>query len=311
MKNIMRNKSFIHILHQQKKVVLLYIVIFAIVIGSSYFMIQLNSSNESNQETSQVSQVTEYVIAQVENTTALQETTTQAQVTTIQETITSTQDIEQISDISEETPTEQVSQTLSTAEIINLFNTAANNAKSNATQIVQEYKNTYVDPDKLVVPSAIKSMCETAMTTFVKDTTDPVTYSTSEEIIENFPVYDETWAAKIEESYIESATYVDNGDTYSVELYFFDCINPADGEGVLAAFPSIDFNSMTESTSIIQNLYVEYTDCSIKAEIDKSTGNLIDATYNLNFFMQMDIVILVTVQAGAAMEYEYYYTVQY
>ncbi len=244
-------------------------------------IIQTTTANQTSQETTQT-----------QTTTQVQSTTEPSQDVTVENS--QTQDV----------------QTFSTEEIAQLFNTATNNAKTLASQITQDYKSVFIDPDKLVVPSAIQSICETAMSNFVNGESEAISYTTSEEIVANFPVYDSAVGSSVQSSDLTSATCVDNGDTYSVELIFVDCTNPAADEGTRSAFPTLNLDGMA-NVSMIKNMVVEYTDCSITAEIDKATGNLISATYIMPFYMQFDVSMGFSFTVAAGIDYEYSYTITY
>lgn len=296
-------------------------LIYSLVIISIFCTGSVVGTLTSPVEEQSVEQTTTTTTTTIQTTEA--QVTTQTQVSTQSQSVTTTlaaedstedlvedeQDTSNSDDVQDEQS--QESEELSVDEIAQLFNTAANNAKSNATQIVQEYKSVYIDPEQLVMPSAIQSICEAAMTNFVNGESDPVTYTTSEEIIANFPVFDETWGAQVDESYLETASCVDNGDTYTVELIFKDCENPSAGEGPASAFPTLSLEGMANSTSMIQNMLVQYSDCSITAEIDKATGNLLSATYVMPFYLQFDFSMGFSFTVGAGIDYEYYYTISY
>lgn len=239
-------------------------------------------------------------------TTTVQESTTQTQTTTqAQSSTQASQDVTQ-----ENSKTQEEESTFSTEEIAELFNTATNNAKTKATQITQEYKSVFVDPEKLIMPSAVQSISEAAMNNFVTGESEPISYTTSEEIIANFPVYDSAVGSSVQASDLTSATCTDNGDTYSVELIFADCTNPAADEGTNSAFPTLNLEGMGNAP-VINNLVVEYTNCSITAEIDKATGNLISATYIMPFSMQFEVSIGFSFDVGAGIDYEYNYSITY
>ncbi|MFI3141476.1 MAG: hypothetical protein R3Y27_04105 [Clostridia bacterium] len=240
-------------------------------------------------------------------TTTVQESTTQTQTQTTTQAQSSTQASQ---DVTQENSQTQEESTFSTEEIAELFNTATNNAKTKATQITQEYKNVFVDPEKLIMPSAVQSISEAAMNNFVTGESEPISYTTSEEIIANFPVYDSAVGSSVQASDLTSATCTDNGDTYSVELIFADCTNPAADEGTNSAFPTLNLEGMGNAP-VINNLVVEYTNCSITAEIDKATGNLISATYIMPFSMQFEVSIGFSFDVGAGIDYEYNYSITY
>lgn len=295
----------------------IYIIIFLMIFLSGNFIGTLSGPKTDNvEETTAVQETAQNVVITTQSTTqeqAQEQTTIQSEQAEVQTTVATTQaeDSQTQEQADDETQAgEETTDSFSVAEIAQLFNTAANNAKSNATQIVQEYKSIYIDPDKLTLPSAIQSICETAMTTFIKGESEPVSYTTSEEIIENFPVFDETWGAQVDASYLDSAICIDNGDTYSIELYFSDCENPSDGEYSASAFPTLSLSGMAE-VPVIKNMIVEYTDCLITAEIDKQTGNLLNAVYVMPFYLRFDVSMGFSFSVAAGIEYEYSYTITY
>ena len=199
------------------------------------------------------------------------------------------------------------------ADIVALYNSAANKVKVEAKKVTRNFKNTRYDTSKSVLPSALESMANPMIEKYVKDDTDHVDYLTKEDIIENYPAPKQTYSSKLTPADVTEATCVDNGKEYVITLKLASCKNPTAGVKVGAACHIMDVTSIKASdSSMIKKFDAIYEGCVIRCKIDKATNRItwanfytpftIDAVVNL-FFSE-----LVTV---AVMSYERDYTITY
>lgn len=192
------------------------------------------------------------------------------------------------------------------AEIVGMFNTAANRVKREQPGYVFSTKSN-ADEKNIVLPENIPFRL--AISKFVasainKTSKDPVTIAKGANH-NDFPVKGQSWASKLDPSALKSATCVDKGDYYEIELRFKDekltslpdtSEQTAHGKAfsVLldkefrAAFGGFEANLLVVKVKVdIQKFEPTYKDSTIKCTVDK-TGRLKEATYYLNTASQVE-----------------------
>lgn len=197
-----------------------------------------------------------------------------------------------------------------TAEIVALFNKAANNVKESATKVTRNFKKQQHLEEYTELPSAAQSIGTSLIGQFLKDNDEAKVYDTKERIIEKFPVGNETWSSKTTEADLKEATCTDDGTSYNITLKYIDSTDPV-GSGVANAFTVMTMESVKEAASIVESASFKYFDAVIQCKIDKATGNMTWANYHLPMVMSADAKIIVTVSGTVGMMFEEDFTIEY
>lgn len=209
----------------------------------------------------------------------------------------------------EETPAP--SGEMSTAEIVKLFNESANKVKTDATKVVKNYEDREVQEDKLVVPSALKSLAPTLMDKFMKDDTDPIEYATKEDIAANYMVPNQTYVSQLTEADVAEATCVDNGTEYEITIKLKDETNPSAGKGVGSVFDVIEASEITDAVTFVEKFDTEYYNCVVKCRIDKASGHTVWANYITPLVLNVTVNMFGTHDASVGLSFEKDYTITY
>ena len=201
---------------------------------------------------------------------------------------------------------------LSKAEIVALYNEAANKVKTDAKKVTRNFKNTRYDTSKSVLPPALQSMANPMIEKYVKDEVEPVHYLTKEDIIENYPAPKQTYSSKLTAADVSEATCVDNGKEYVITLKLASCKNPTAGVKVGAACHIMDVTSIKASdSSMIKKFDAIYEGCVIRCKIDKATNRVTWANFYTPFTIDAVIKLFSEVTTIAVMSYERDYTITY
>lgn len=125
-----------------------------------------------------------------------------------------------------------------TAEIVSIYNTAANKIKSNAKSITRNYSKMKSLPEYLQLPSAIESLGKWAIEKFVKGSDEPAYFTTKEDISAYFPVSDENYTSHLTPDMVKKASIKDNGKTYdiTITLYNDKITSPKKGHRICRCF---------------------------------------------------------------------------
>ncbi len=217
------------------------------------------------------------------------ENSTQATQKQDEETTDTTTSSTQADTTNEQTQkTDEKSGPSTVEEIVAYFNECANKAKTDATKIVKNYEKRKVGEIK--VPDSLQSTAEKLLATAMKDDTEPQEYKTKEEIRENFIVPNQSYVSKVKVSDLKTATCKDNGETYEIYLKLKDEKNPVSGKGVGSVCDVIESAEVAEKApSFLKEFSTYYSNCEVKATIDKKTGRLIHAIYTTP--VRMDVVV--------------------
>lgn len=202
---------------------------------------------------------------------------------------------------------------LKKADIIALYNEAANKVKTDAKKVTRNFKNTRYNTSESILPSALEAMANPMIEKYVKDDVEPVHYMTKEDIIENYPAPKQTYSSKLTASDVDEATCVDNGKEYVITLKLASCKNPTAGVKVGAACHIMDVTSIKASdSSMIRKFDAIYEGCVIKCRIDKTTNRVTWANFYTPFTIDAVINVLFSeVVTVAVMSYERDYTITY
>lgn len=277
-----------------------------------------NYETATEQETTVYEQTTVVQTTQTAQTTqaAVVEQTTQVVVTEeivtqdfsdYEQSETTTQVQEQQDEVVVESETVMPS---STQEILDLFNTSANNVKVSASEVIRNYELVSHDESKLKLSSALQSLGSSLISQFVVDDMTSISYTQEQDFIDHFPISGGYGNVNVTTADISNATITDNGDTYTIILSFNECYDPVD-TGVGSAFSLVSKEFVMSITSIIKDCAFYYYDCEITATIDKQTGNLIEANYYMPVAYSITASLGLTLEATVATIVETNYTVNY
>ncbi len=207
--------------------------------------------------------------------------------------------------------TEETQPELKTAEeIVAYFNTAANKIKTDAVKVVKNYEKRSIG--ELVVPDILQSTAESLLPTFIKDDTEPIIYDTREEIQSEYIVPNQSYVSRLTAADVVKATCVDNGKEYEIYFKLKNEKNPVSGKGVGSVCDVIEAHDVAEKApSFVKNFETEYTDCEVRATIDKKTGRVIHATYSTPVALNVTVDMLGTHNVTANFIYVKDYTITY
>lgn len=192
-------------------------------------------------------------------------------------------------------------------EIVAYFNTAADKVKTDASKVTRNYEDLRHNEEHLEVPSLLKSIGSTLISTFLKKNETPVEW-TGADITANYPVAGESWSSKATAADVASATCQDDGTYYNIEIKFNESTDPTNGSGVASTFTVIKAEDVYNAASVVSNFSAKYYDCVVKAKVDKATGNIVWANYSTPIILA---VTAMGIDAQVGMTFEYDYNIEY
>ncbi|MBQ6931831.1 MAG: hypothetical protein IJN38_06845 [Clostridia bacterium] len=213
----------------------------------------------------------------------------------------------------EESSTEETSEAgpQTTQEIVEFFNTAVNKVKPNAKKVVKNYEKRTVNDDKTEIPGALEGFAEDMLPKVMGDDTDPIVWSTREDIVTEYIVPEQNYVSKLKPEWVTSAVCEDKGETYEITLKLKDHKNPTAGVGVGAVCDVIETHEVAEKASFVEEFSTQYYNCVVKATIDKATGNVIHANYTTPMMMIMRVNLFGTHSGTMGFTFEKDYTITY
>lgn len=210
------------------------------------------------------------------------------------------------------TPPVENNTDMTPAEIIELFNESANKVKTDAVKVTKNYEERTYMEDKSVIPSALKGMADSLMSTAFKSDTDPIVYATKDEIVANYQVPGQTWSSCLTEAEVEQVACDDKGNEYEIYIKLKTSVNPENAQGVAKAFDTITATEVKENApSMLKDFTTEYFDCEIRCKIDKESGRMTWSNYTSPVIMKVNVEFLGTLAAEVAMCFEKDYTIEY
>lgn len=242
-------------------------------------------------------------------TAALQETTTEKVEESVVRTTAVPEETETVAVT--ETTTQPAASEMTTEEIVELFNLGANRIKTDATKAVKNFEKRKVDEDEIDMPRVLESVAETMIPVFMKDDTEPIVYATKDEITENYLVPNQTYVSRMKASDVAEAKVEDNGKEYVIYIRLKNENNPVPGSGVGAVFDVIEANEVAEKASFIEKFTTKYYNCTVKARIDKATGNMVWANYTTPLVLNITVNMFGTHNVSAGLTFEKDYTITY
>lgn len=197
------------------------------------------------------------------------------------------------------------------ADIVALFNESANKIKTDAVKVVKNYEKRTVNEDKLELPSGLENTARDLMTKYMGDDTEPIVYSTKEEIRNEYIVPEQSYVSKLQPSTVVKATCVDKGSTYEIYLKLKDQTNPTAGNGVGAVCDVIEVHEVAEKVSFVKRFDTLYYNCEVKATIDKATGKMIHTNYKTPVVLDITVNLFGTHDAAVGFTFEKDYSITY
>ena len=195
-------------------------------------------------------------------------------------------------------------------EMVEYFNNCANKVKTDATEVVKNFEKRQVGD--LVVPDLLQSLAETLLKENMKDDTDPIVYSTKEDIRENFLVPSQDYVSCLKAEYAETISYKDNGNEYEFYIKLKDEKDPRAGSGVGSICDVIETHEVAEKApSILQEFSTNYYNCEVTATIDKATGRVTHIVYSTPLTLNVVVSMLGTHTASVGFTFIKDYTITY
>ena len=209
------------------------------------------------------------------------------------------------------TTPDDTSKAMTTEEIVKLFNTSANKIKTDAKKVVKNYEKRTVNEEQLKMPENLEATGREMMKKFMSDDTEPIVYETKEDIRNEYIVPDQDYVSKLTASTVVKATCVDKGSTYEIYIKLKDQKNPTAGNGVGAVCDVIEGYEIAEKVSMIKKFDTYYSNCEIKATIDKATGRMVHTNYKTPVLLDLTINFLGTHDVSVGYTFEKDYTITY
>lgn len=194
-------------------------------------------------------------------------------------------------------------------EIVAYFNKNANRVKTEATKVVKNYEDREIK--EVVAPKALQSTAESMVETFMADDTEPVEYTTREEIAENFQVPKQSYVSCLKVSDIEKASCKDMGSYYQIAIMVKSEDNPTAGKGVGAAFDVIEPEEVEGKSDMVEDFSTRYSNCVVVAKFDKKTNRMTHANYMIPTKLMLTVNFAGTHEASIDMSFEKDYTITY
>lgn len=233
---------------------------------------------------------------------------TSAQQTTLPQS-TSAVDASTTPAVEETTVNEALPQTI--PEIVEFFNESANRIKPEASKVVKNYERRIADTENLVVPAGLDSTAKSLMETFLKDDTEPIVYSTREEITSEFIVPNQNYVSRLTPDAVEKATFSDKGDSYVIYIKLKDESNPVTGKGVGSVCDIIEAGEVADKVSFVEKFTTKYYNCEVTAIIDKASGKVEHISYSVPLLLDITVNLLGTHDARVGLKFIKDYTITY
>lgn len=198
------------------------------------------------------------------------------------------------------------------AEIIAYFNETANKVKTDAVKVVKNYEDRTHNEEHLIAPPVVEGMAADLIAKYLGDDTEPVEYTTREDIVSQYQVPGVEWASQLTEAEVAEATLTDNGTEYEIMIKLHPTENPEPGQGVAKAFDTITSSEVMEKApSFVTGFTTNYTDCIVKCTVDKATGHTTRSNYTSTVILGVKLNFLGELDAQIGMTFEKDYTITY
>lgn len=206
---------------------------------------------------------------------------------------------------------------MSKEQIVDLYNTAVNKVKNEASTLTRNYKHVSAPEDQLELPSAIQGIGKTAIGTFVKGTDTPESWTSKEDMQIVFPVGNTDYASHLTADMVETAACEDTGSSYQITLKLYDdkLTSPAKGEGYAGVFNTVTASTFSEinvPTVTFNRVDINGADGSIACTVDKSSQHVTEITFTETDILNLEVKVLIsTLNAKLALATEENYTIEY
>ena len=176
-----------------------------------------------------------------------------------------------------------------TEEIVTYFNKNANRVKTEAKKVVKNYEDREVG--EIDAPTALMYLTKVIdIEKIMADDTEPMEFTTREEIVENFQVPKQSYVSCITVNDVESASCKEEGNYYIITIKVKDQNNPVIGKGTGAMFDVVEAEEVeAKAEGIVDDFSTEYHDCVVVAKFEKSTNRMVHANYMTP--MKLNVVI--------------------
>lgn len=195
-----------------------------------------------------------------------------------------------------------------TEEIVAYFNKNANRVKTEATKVVKNYEDREVG--EIDAPTALMWVTKVVdIEKIMADDTEPMEFTTREEIVENFQVPKQSYVSCVTVNDVESASCKEEGNYYIITIKVKDQKNPVIGKGTGAMFDVVEAEEVeAKAEGIVDDFTTEYYDCVVVAKFEKSTNRMVHANYMTP--MKLNVTIGKS-NASMEMSFEKDYTITY
>lgn len=206
---------------------------------------------------------------------------------------------------------------MTNAQIIEYFNKAANDAKSNSKSITQLFcKNSQASKPE-INNNTIKKLADSLISQNMGEDSKKanVTYSSAADKKEKFPVKNQSWSSKLTMSDVKSVTKTTSGTTDTVTIKLVDDTTPniTPGNGHAGkAFSIITKDQIVEGAggagmAVIkeESIKITFKDCRIIAKIDSKTGKLQNVNYYQTWILSLSTKIGLDVTVSFGLEEEF------
>lgn len=202
------------------------------------------------------------------------------------------------------------------AEIVNYFNTAANNAKKSAKSITKVKEENYqaggINLGSLgMFESVVNNLIESNMGVNEEQSGRVATSAADKNAV--YHVENESWASKLTEADIKTATCVENNGVYTITLTVKDDAlaesyshgSGHHGKAFSIVMPQTIKDNAGGAASLLKGLKVGYEKGSIVVTVDAKTGNMLTAKYDYVWLLHVDVFGGITAPFGLKTEYKF------
>lgn len=195
------------------------------------------------------------------------------------------------------------------AELVNYYNTAANDAKANAKSITKTQSQASLAKAPEISNGILQSAANTLMKAFLSDSPKSVneTYSSAAEKKENFYVAGQSYSSKLTASDVTSATCKKSGSNYIVTL-------KVKGSSVSKAFSTVTKSQITDAVKGMikfNSIDISYVTSTIQATIG-SNGKLQKVYYDMpSVTMNFNVKLGGGIQASFAIRLGDWFTINW
>ncbi len=194
----------------------------------------------------------------------------------------------------------------STAEIVNLYTKAANEAKISSKSIYQEYlKNSSAGITLSGILKSIQGLANGLINDnmgIMKDRSGK-TYTSNSDRNKFFPVENQSYASKLTTSNVKSATCTESGGKYIITIVLKDDLTSVSNAMAPVTKQAIVDGAGSAGMAVIkeESIKVTYSNCTIKATIDANSGKLLSLYHKLPWTLKLnalgtDVSLPVTIE---------------